>query len=103
MTNKKAQGVRAKTRDKFKRKKRATVNLLLQTIPEGTPVQIDVNSSIHSGIPFRRYQGISGVVTGKRGRAFIVATKEGNAPRTLIVGPAHLKVLHNQSAAVSGE
>lgn len=93
MTNKKAKGIRAKTRDKFKRNERATVNKLLQEIPIGSTVQVSPNSSIHMGFPFRRYVGISGVVTGKQGAAFVIDTKEGNAYRKLILGPAHLKVL----------
>ena len=100
MTNKKAQGIRAKTRDKFKRKgSKLSVSRLLKEFPEGSTVQININSSHHSGIPFRRYQGISGKVIGKQGKAFKVALREGNAPRTLIVTAAHLKTLHAGKAA----
>lgn len=96
MTNKKAKGVRAKTRDKFKRKGvRLSVNRILKEFSVGDSVQVNVNSSFHSGIPHRRYQGISGRVVGKQGSAFKVAVKEGNAPRTLIVTAAHLKALNH--------
>ena len=95
MSNKKAKGVRAKTRDKFKRRgKRLSVNKLLREFKAGDRVQVNINSSVHSGMPFKRYQGISGVVTGMQGRSLRVALREGNAYRTLIVNAAHLKSLH---------
>lgn len=94
MTNKKAKGVRAKTRDKFKRKgTKLSVSRLLKEFANGSTVQVNINASHHSGMPFRRYQGISGKIVGKQGSAFKVSLKEGKAPRTLIVTAAHLKQL----------
>lgn len=97
LTNKKAKGQRAKTRDKLKRKgSKLSVNKILKEFnAAGETVQVNINSSFHSGIPHRRYQGISGKVIGRQGNAFKIAVKEGNAPRTLIVTAAHLKVLQH--------
>lgn len=96
MTNKKAKGQRTKTRDKLKRKgSRLSVNKILKEFNTGETVQVNINSSFHSGIPHRRYQGISGKVIGRQGNAFRIAVKEGNAPRTLVVTAAHLKALHH--------
>ena len=103
MTNKKAKGIRAKTRSKFKRKgSKLSVNKLLQQFNVGDSVQVNINSSVHSGMPFRRYQGISGRVLGKQGSAFKIAVKEGNAARTLVVTAAHLKTLHHSPNAKEG-
>ncbi|MFH1257113.1 MAG: 50S ribosomal protein L21e [Candidatus Diapherotrites archaeon] len=94
MTNKPAKGKRAKTRNKFtKRHGRTTVNKLLQDINVGEKVQLVVDSSIHSAMPPRRFHGSTAIVTGKRGRAFIVELKKGRDSAELIVGPAHLNVL----------
>lgn len=81
-----------------KRGSKTTVNKLLQEIETGKKVHIKIDSSIHSGIPPSRYQGLSGEVKGKRGSAYIVDVKKGNLDRELIVGPAHLEL-----AAVSGK
>ena len=94
VTNKKAKGVRAKTRSKFSRKgTRLSVNDVLQEFDEGSTVQINAAPSFHEGFPFRRYQGISGKIAGKQGKCYKVSLFEGNAPRTIIVHAAHLKLL----------
>ena len=90
MPNKKAKGKRAKQRDKMKRKERPTVNKLLQHIENGSVVKIKINSSVHSGLPHYRYQGLTGKVSGRKGRAYVVDVKLGNQPRELIIHAAHL-------------
>ena len=98
MTNKAAKGKRAKTRDKFSKKRgRTTVNKLLQDIKIGEKVQVVVDSSEHSAMPPRRYHGTTAIVTGKRGRAYIVELKRGKEVAELIVGPAHLSILGSAS------
>ncbi len=57
------------------------------------PVVIDINPSIHKGMPHRRYHGRVGIVTGKRGRAYILKMTIGSVEKTLIVRPEHLKPL----------
>jgi len=93
MSNKKAKGKRAKQRDTLKRKERTTVNKMLAELKEGQTVQIHINSRIHEGIPFRRFQGKTGKVQEKRGRSYIVNLRDGNKAKQLIVHPAHLKEL----------
>lgn len=94
MTNKKAKGKRAKTRDKFrKRTGKASVSRLLQDVPEGARVEVNINPSIHSGMPMRRFQGAVGTVGKARGRAICVDVVLGNKPKEIIVHPAHLKVI----------
>ena len=90
MSSKKSKGKRAKQRDKLKRKERPTVNKLLQEIDKGSYVKIKINSSVHSGMPHHRYHGLTGRVSGKKGKAYLVDVKLGNQPRELIVHAAHL-------------
>ncbi len=54
-------------------------------------VDIVIDSSVHKGMPNRRYQGRTGVVTGIRGRGVVVDVKLGKATKTIIVRPDHLK------------
>jgi large subunit ribosomal protein L21e len=54
-------------------------------------VDIVIDPAIHKGMPHRRYQGLTGVVTGKRGRAIVVDVKQGKAIKTLIIRPEHLR------------
>jgi large subunit ribosomal protein L21e len=39
----------------------------------------------------KRLQGITGVVEGRRGKAYIVKFKDGNKEKRLLVEPIHLK------------
>jgi large subunit ribosomal protein L21e len=99
MASKKARGKRAKTRAKFsrsgKKRSRVTMNRLLREFATGQKVMIRVESSVHSGMPPKRYHGKTATVTGKRGRAYLVELKVGKTPRTLIVAPAHLHPQHS--------
>ena len=93
MACKKARGKRAKTRHSHTKKgSMATVNKLLQQIPVGSTVDIKINPSVHSGIPFRRYQGLTGTVTRKQGSAYFVAVSKLNKEMSVLVGPAHLNI-----------
>ena len=92
MSCKKARGKRAKTRAKFSRKgPKVSVNKLLQEIPEGKSVQIKVDSAVHSGMPFRRFHGLTGKVKGRQGAAYLVSVSHFGKPKTVLVGAAHIK------------
>ena len=99
MTNKKAKGKRAKQRDTMKRRGRTTVNTMLAELDKGQTVQVNINSRIHAGLPFRRFQGKTGIVEGKRGRSYIVDLKDGNKAKQLVVHPAQLKKLEMVAGA----
>ena len=93
MVSKKAKGIRAKTRDKFKRNRsRTTVNQHFVDWKQGTRVQIDVDPSFHSAMPFRRFQGKTAIITGKRGKVFELELFDGNLKKELLIHPAHLKL-----------
>lgn len=94
MVNKKAIGKRAKTRYKFTRHAAPlTVNKLLTLFDVGQKVQVNVDPSVHSGLPHHRFQGLTGTVTGMQGTAFVVDVKVGNKLKELVTTPVHLKAL----------
>jgi len=57
----------------------------------GDKVHIVIDPAIHKAMPHRRYHGKTGIVIGKRGRAYIVQIKVGSKIKTLFVRPEHLK------------
>lgn len=88
-------GLRGKTRSKFKRKgPKATINKLVQGFEEGDVVQVVIDSSKHAGLPHRRYHGVSGKVLAKRGSAYEVGLKKGNKKVVVVTTPAHIKKLN---------
>lgn len=101
MANKKAKGKRAKTRRKMKKgNEKVTVNKLLRKIDLGSTAQVNINSSVHSGLPFRRFQGLTGKVKEKRGNAYIVKLRDGGKWKEVIAHPAHLKILKEKVSGV---
>ncbi|PKK81887.1 MAG: 50S ribosomal protein L21e [Thermoplasmata archaeon HGW-Thermoplasmata-2] len=58
---------------------------------EGDKAAISIDPGIHDGMPHHKYNGTTGIVTGKQGNCFVVAIKDGNKPKTLIVRAEHLR------------
>lgn len=56
----------------------------------GEKVSVVIDPGVHAGMPYMRFQGKTGVVSGKQGRAFVVQLKDGNKPKTVITRPEHL-------------
>ena len=87
----KSHGLRRGTRTLFRRVTKMTVNQYMKEFKEGERVAIKIESASQSGMPFRRFYGLTGIIAGKRGRAYIVKIKDGNKPKTVISKPEHLK------------
>ena len=86
-------GIRRKTRRKLKKglRERLTIPLMLKKLKINEKVVIKISPSIHKGMPHPRFQGKAGIVTGKKGRSYIVAIKDGGKEKKLNVHPTHLK------------
>ncbi len=63
----------------------------LREFEVGDKVVIDFEPSVRGGMPHRRYQGKVGVVTGRRGDAYLVDVKLGGKTKHLIILPVHLR------------
>ena len=90
-----SKGYRSRTRTLFRKKprERGKVGLsrLLRTYNPGDKVKIRIDSSVHKGMPHRRYHGRVGIVKARRGRSYVIEIAEGKQMRTLIVRPEHLE------------
>ena len=89
----KTHGPRRYTREKFRGPKKLTVNRLLGSFSTGDRVAVVISSNSERGQPFRRFQGLTGQVIGKRGRSFIVELRDRGKLKKIISGPEHLKRL----------
>ncbi len=91
----KSKGYRAKTRSLLRRKPRERgktgLSKILHEYKPGEKVVIKINPSVHKGMPHRRYHGKMGVITDKKGRAYIIEVTEGDATKEIIARPEHLK------------
>ena len=83
-----------KTRALLKRNSRergkTTLTKILTNYNEGDKVVVKIDSSVHKGMPHRRYHGKVGVVSAKRGRSYVVHVTQGDAAKEIIVRPEHL-------------
>jgi len=89
-----SKGIRSKTRSILRKKPRtrglSSITRAMQQFNVGDHVNIDIDSSIHKGMPTPHFQGLTGVVEGKQGNAYCVGIVVGKKHKTLIVRPEHL-------------
>lgn len=91
----KAKGYRARTRSLLRKKPRERgkigLSKVLHEYKPGEKVVINLDPSVHKGMPHRRYHGRTGVITVKRGRAYVIEVTQGDATKEIIARPEHLK------------
>lgn len=89
-----SKGERKNTRDKLSNRVRdrgaSPPSGAVQEFDEGKKVHVSIDPSVPEGRPHPRFQGITGEVVGKQGRAFEVEINDGGATKTLFVRPQHL-------------
>jgi len=86
---KRSRGLRSKTRHKLKGG-RFSIAEALQEFKTGDKVQVKLNPAVHSGMPHPRFHGKHGMISGARGRAYLVSVKDGNKEKELLARPEHL-------------
>ena len=90
-------GYRNRTRSLLSKKTRekglSPVNRVLMDYAEGDRVVIKIDPSTVKGMPHRRFQGKTGSVIEKRGRAYVVNVMMGGYEKTVIVRPEHIFLL----------
>ncbi len=91
----KSHGERRKTRYKLKKSIRARgtapVSHAIRQFEPGQKVHIDLDPSVHKGMPNPKFHGRTGTVVEQRGNAYLVAVTDGNALKTVIARPQHIK------------
>ncbi len=89
-------GIRHRTRKVFRksiREKGAVppLSLVMIDYQPGDKVHIITNPSVHSGMPHRRYHGMTGTIVGRRGKAYQVEVRVGSKVKKLFIRPEHLR------------
>ncbi len=62
----------------------------LQELNEGDRVAVIRDLAVEGNFP-RQIQGLTGIVEGKQGRAYLVAIMQGNKEKRFIIKGVHLK------------
>ena len=88
-------GPRKKTRYKLRKDLRrrgvVPVTSIIQKFDLGQKVHVVCEPSIQKGMPHRRFHGMTGTVVGQRGRAWLLAIRDGQKEKIVIARPQHLK------------
>lgn len=90
----KSQGSRHGTRKKLKKKdkkEKSPAAKITKKFEEGDIVHIDLDPSIQAGMPHPRFDGRTGKVIEKRGRAYVVKVSDKSSKKKLTIRPEHLK------------
>ncbi|NOZ59335.1 MAG: 50S ribosomal protein L21e [Euryarchaeota archaeon] len=80
-----------KVRKPVRRRGLVPLTRVLQEFSPGDRVHIKIEPSVHKGMPHPRFHGYTGVVRERRGRAYVVEIKDGNATKQIIALPVHLE------------
>jgi len=93
-------GYRNRTRSVLKKRPRerglSPINRILRDYAEGEKVAVKIDPSTVKGMPHRRFQGKTGTIMGKRGRAYVVKAHMGGYEKTIIIRPEHISPLEGQ-------
>ena len=85
------QGTRSILRKGKRERRRLFINRSMHPYQEGDKVAIVLDGAQQRGMPHRRFQGKTGVISGAQGRAFVVKVSDGNMMKTVVARPEHLK------------
>ena len=91
---KRSRGIRSKSRHILRKKPRnrgiSPITRALQQFEVGENVNINIDSSVHKGMPHPRFHGYTGKIEGIQGAAYLVGINVGKKHKTLIIKPEHL-------------
>ena len=79
-------------RKKVRTRGKLMLSRYFQELGEGNRVALVREASIKCPFP-KRMQGRTGIVIGKRGRAYVVLVNDLNMEKTFVITPIHLKKL----------
>ena len=95
---KRSKGVRQGTRYIVSRSKtersRLNISRIMHDYSEGDSVAIVLDGGQQMGMPHRRFNGKTGVITGKQGRAWVIEVKDGHKAKKVVSRPEHLRPLN---------
>lgn len=87
---------RSLLRKSVRKRGRSPVSRLLREYAVGEKVTVKIDPSCVKGMPHRRYQGRTGVVLGKRGRAYVLKMFMGGYEKTIIARPEHISPIEGK-------
>ncbi|MDP6098815.1 MAG: 50S ribosomal protein L21e [Candidatus Thalassarchaeaceae archaeon] len=85
------QGTRSIASRSKKDRGRLFISRAIHPYKIGDSVAIVIDGGQQKGMPHRRFQGRTGTISGKQGRAYVITVKDGNMTKTVVSRPEHLR------------
>ena len=82
----------ARQRKRVREKGKLSLSSYFKKVDDGAYVALVTDLGVRASFP-KRMKGMSGKVSGSRGKFKLVEIKDGNKLKTLVVHPVHLKKL----------
>lgn len=84
-------GSRRKMTKSIKERGMPTVNRVMQKFELGELAAIDIEPSVHDGMPHHSFQGYTGRVGRQQGSCYMINIKVGGVKKQILAAPVHLK------------
>jgi large subunit ribosomal protein L21e len=84
-------GSRMKLTKKLKDKGMPNVNRMLNKFEIGELAAVKIEPSIHKGMPYHGFHGLTGRIVGKQGECYLLSLKIGGVEKKALSAPVHLK------------
>lgn len=89
-------GSRKKMTKSIKERGMPSVNRIMQKFSPGELAAIDIEPSVHDGMPHHSFQGYTGRIEGQQGSCYMVSIKVGGVTKKILSAPVHLKRIQGQ-------
>ncbi len=90
-----SKGYRRRTRSVMQKRARdrglSPITRMFQTFEVGEKANINLDPSVHKGMPHVRFHGHTGTVVGMQGNAYLIDVRMGGKLKQVIVRPEHLR------------
>lgn len=67
------------------------VTRFFKTFEVGDLAAVNIEPSVHAGMPHHGFQGLTGRISGKQGECYLLSVKVGSVKKVVLAGPVHLK------------
>ena len=85
------QGTRTIASRSKKERGRLFIRRAMHPYEIGDIVSIVIDGGQQKGMPHRRFQGKTGTISAKQGRAYVISVKDGNKAKIVVSRPEHLR------------
>ena len=90
-----SKGYRRRTRYVMQKRARdrglSPITRIFQTFEIGEKANINLDPSVHKGVPHVRFHGHTGTVVRMQGEAYLIDVRMGGKMKQVIVRPEHLR------------